>query len=349
MLRTDLVDMLQLVSPGLSNNDLIPILSHVWFTGSTLIAYNARIAISCPFKTDFKGALPGSTLIDLVKNSRAKDIEFIPAENDLTVKAASSRFKLGMLPDEAFNIFEMPKPSKGAITPPEDFFKAIDACMQSIGVDNTIPEQLGITIVPNGKDLELYSTNNATITYTKITLPLGKPTRVTLSADFCKQMVAIAKSEKNVKVEIHDDYSLLTTPKGISLFGRLIEIDKPLDFAGIMENNIPDDAKKIAVDIPSKLRLMIERAIIITNSTSERSQTAITITDGKMRFLSKSSRGEVIDTVMVGDGQPDVSLDLDCKHLKPVFDAYDKMLVTDRCFIMLKGQSIYMVAGTHSK
>lgn len=349
MLRTDLVDMLQLVSPGLSNNDLIPILSHVWFTGSSLMAYNDQIAVSVPLKTDFKGAVPGSTLIDLIKNSRAKDIEFIAAESELTIKAASSRFKLGMLPDEAFNIFDMPKASKGALTPPALFFDAIASCMQSVGSDPSTPEQLGVTLIPDDKDLELYSTNNATITYTKITLPLGKPTRVTLSADFCKQMVSIAKSEKNVKVEIHDDYSLLTTPKGISLFGRLIEIDKPLDFAGIMENNIPDDAKKIAVDIPSKLRLMIERAIIITNSTSERSQTAITITDGKMRFLSKSSRGEVIDTVLIGDKQPDVSLDLDCKHLKPVFDAYDKMLITDRCFIMLKGQSIYMVAGTHSK
>ncbi len=350
MQRIDLVEMLQLVSPGLSGNDLIPILSHVWFTGSDLMTYNDHIAISCPLKTTFTGAVPGSTLIDLIKNSRAKEVEFVSADNELIIKAASSRFKLALIPDDAFSIFEMPQPSKNVLPLPPEFFAAVARCMQSVGTDPSTPEQLGVTLVPNGKELSLHATNNFTMTHDKIILPepLKLKDRVTLSADFCKQMISIAKAEKKVKVEIHDDHSLLTTTTGISLFGRLIEIDKPLDFAGIMKANVPADAKKNAVAVPSKLRLMIERAIIITNATTEKSFTEISIRDGKMKFISKSARGEVMDSVLLGETQEDVTLNLDCKYLKPAFDAYDKMLITDRCFIMLKGQSIYMVAGTSS-
>lgn len=347
MQRIELADMLQLVSPGLSSNDLIPILSHVWFTGSTLMTYNDHIAVSCPLKTDFSGAVPGSTLIDLIKNSRAKDVEFVIGENELTIKAASSRFKLALLPAEAFNIFEMPKPSKSALSLPNKFFQAVETCMQSVGSDPSTPEQLGVTLIPNGKELSLYATNNMTMTHDMITLsePLKIKDRVTLSTEFCKQMIAIAKSEKGVKVEIHDDHSLLTTDSKISLFGRLIEVDKPLDFAAIMKQHVPANVMKSVVPMPSKMKLMIERAIIITHGSAEKSFTEITGRDGKLRFLSKSSRGEVTDTVLVGEGQPDVVLKMECKHLKPVFDAYDKMLVTDRCFIMVKDKSIYMVAG----
>src|ERR1700757_1851266 len=94
MLRKEILDKVQTVSPALANNDLVPVLSHLWFTGTSLMAYNDQIAISVPCKTDFKVAVPGATFISLLKNTIAKEIELSVANDEMQIKAASSRLKL---------------------------------------------------------------------------------------------------------------------------------------------------------------------------------------------------------------------------------------------------------------
>ena len=348
MKRIDIVNLLDMVSPALSKSGLIPILSHLCFTGTHAMAYNDQIGISVPFKTEFTGAVPGTVLLNLLHNSKAKDIDFTPSESELLIKAASSKLKLPLLPDSSF-VFEMPEPKTPSLpVKVEDFVSAVDECLLSVGNDASIPDQLGISIFPDGKELSIFATNNATMTYSKVALS-GKydlKSRVTISTEFCKQLVKLPKDK--TKVEIHDDYALAVTDAGVCLFGKLIEIEKPLDFLNVMKRVIPDDVVKLAVPIPSKLRLMLERAIIVTTSSAtEQTYTAISIQSGKMRFITKSALGEVVDSVLLGEGQPDNTLNIDCKWLKTGYSGgFDKMLVTDRCFIMFNDYTTYIVAGT---
>ena len=91
----------------------------------------------------------------------------------------------------------------------------------------------------------------------------------------------------------------------------------------MIRDNCPANARKAAVAIPSKIKSMIERAVIITDTNVEKSRTAISVKEGKMRFISKSPRGEVIDNVLA-EGHPEVVMNLDCKNLKSVISNYGK-------------------------
>ncbi len=348
MKRIDVVDLLDIVSPALAKSGLIPILSHLCFTGTHAMAYNDQIGISVPFKTEFTGAVPGDVLLNLLHNSKAKDIDFIPSENELLIKAASSRLKLPLLPDSSF-VFEMPE-SKTLSLPVKvgDFISAVDECLLSVGNDASVPDQLGVTIIPDGKELAICATNNATLTHSKVALS-GKcdlKSPITLSTEFCRQLIKLAKNE--TKVEVHDDHALAISSIGVRLFGKLIEIEKPLDFLGVMKRHVPDDVIKSAVPIPSKLRLMLERAIIVTmSSATEQTYTEISIQGGKMRFVTQSMLGEVVDSVMLGEGHPDTKLKVNSKWLKVGYSGgFDRMLITDRCFIMFNACTTYIVAGS---
>lgn len=348
MKRTDLVDVLNLTAPGLSTNDVLPVLAHVWFINDHVITYNDIIGISVPFKSGFTGAVPGKTIAALINNSGAKEITFEPSDNELNIKAGNSRFLLPILPKDAF-VFDMPKQSKDASSMSGDFYRHISNCLESCGTDSTVPEQLGVTLIPNDSSLEMFATNNATVTYAKIS---GKPSlgdRIILSTEFCKQMLTITKSNNDAKLSISNDHALLTTPSGVSLFGKLINAEKPLDFSAMMKFHLPTDVRDKAIEmnasLRNKLKLMIERAIIITNANMEQVRTEIIIENDKIKFFSKSSRGEVTDTT-TADGLPDVTISLDCSHLKGMIDGYDKILFTKKCVILTKPDAVFMVAGT---
>jgi DNA polymerase III sliding clamp (beta) subunit (PCNA family) len=351
--RIELVEKLDRVAPALSSNNLVPVLSHFWFNKDVLTAYNDQIAISTKLNSGFVGAVP-NTLIQLLSASRAKDVDFTYDDaGNLTVKAASAKFKLPYLTAKSFDIFEMPQPNVKNALPVDmgKFLEAIDSCTRSLKEDTSMPDSLGITLSLEAGNIHLYATNDATISYahikqinSRIELPLQ---RVVLSGNFCRQMLSIAKTGGSSHVEIHSDYSLFVCNNTI-LFGRLIDVQRPLDFDAVIESSFPQELHKNLVSIPTKLQLMLERAIIITESKTERSKTAISIKDGIAKFVSQSSeKGEVKDSVQLEAQHPDVSVTIDPRLFKQGYDGkFDKMLLTENCLVMTRGDSLYLVSAS---
>lgn len=348
MNRIDLVEKLERVAPALSANNLVPVLSHFWFKGDTLMCYNDQIAVSTKLKTDFRGAVP-ATLTSLLSVSRAKEIEFVDGEKEiLLVKAASSKFKLPFLLVEQTKIFEMPKADLERALPVDigAFIAAVDSCMRSLKEDTSVPDSLGITLELEAREIRLYATNDATISTAVVALKAVMPIkRVVISGNFCRQMLALAKLDGKKHIEIHDDYSLFQCGDDL-LFGRLVDIPRPLDFVSVIEQSYPAELESSLVSIPTKLQLILERAVIITESKTERSLTKITVKDGIAKFFSKSEKGEVRDSVQLEDTQLDVEVGIDPRLFKMGYGFFDKMLLTEACLIMTKGDSLYLVSAS---
>lgn len=350
MERKQLLDKLTLVAPALSAIDVIPVMQCFWFTGTHVMAYNDTIAISTPCKTDFKGAIRGTTLLELLKASKAKDIEFVVDDDaNLTVKAASSRFKLGYLKPSDF-VHEMPEAKQKDALPVNvrTFLDCVDACMVSVGNDTARADFLGVTVIPKKDELHLYSTNNESMTrgVVKLSGTAQFKSRIILPAQFCEQMQTLSKGHDKLMLEIFEDQALLVVG-GTMLFGRLLVSEQPIDFEHYIETDFSEAMKAKLAPIPSKLRLVLERAIVITSqSRSAQASTTITVRADRMRFVSRADNvGEVVDTVLVTDLQPEVSIRLDPKMLKVGLDRFESMLMTDRCAVMANRNVTYLVAA----
>lgn len=350
--RTVLLDKLNEVAPALSDHNLIPILTHFWFTGESVLAYNDQIAISVPLKADFKGACPGSTLLDLLKASRAAEVTLTAEGETLNVKMGKSKIKLGLLPNSDF-IFEMPPLQKDSVIKnSKPFIEGIAGCMPSVGTDMTVPDLAGVSIIPNANGLHFYGCNNATLSHVRVK-GMKIKNRLILSAPFCNQFLRLTEkkddegNKKPWSMQLTEDHAKVQVDD-IHLFGRLLFTDAPQDFDSILKENYPEGEKRpkmtaIEDKLRKRLQLALDRAMIIARSKLEPTQTKITIVDGRIKFYSRSELGEITDNVDIK--HPDATIAIEAKLLKPGIDMADKMLITDRCAVMTKNDLLYLVCA----
>lgn len=354
MNREHLVEMLDRMSPALATNDVVAEYKHFWFDGETVTAYNDQIGMSAPCKTDFRGGVPGMQLLSLLKASRAESVEFSSDGKDVVVvKAASSKIRLAMLPISRWEgMFEMPEFHKDEemSTTPSEFMRAVENCLRSVSQDTTHPEHLGVTVIGVGKAIELYSTNQTTISHSYLPLKGNQlKGRAIMSTHFCKQMIAIADSDaKGTRLEIHissdRNYSLFGGKNGVKLWGKLVDYKKPFDFIGLLAKFFPKEYEKKLVTIPTKLELILERAVVVASIPVDRVRTEIEVKNGKAVFYTESKVSAVTDTCDLKD-HPDVKVCFDPKLVKQGYGNFDKMLVTNSAFIMASDDHIYMVAA----
>lgn len=337
--RKMLLEKLEVVAPALARSEFVPIMTHFWFTGTHVIAYDDTVGISLPLKTDFRGAVPGSILLNLLKNSRGKLVEFKTDTKESKVfihvgkkKSSKSKFKLALLPPEEF-LFKFPKKLGKVSVVTDKFVEAIDWCLSSVGDDTSTPDQLGVTLVFGKDRVELYSTNDATLCHA---VWKGKCRAVTarliLSTAFCRLLSATAS--KRIDISFSEDGVLADLGKsGIRIFGRLVNSDRPLDFNEVMEQHYTKKIASKLVTIPDRMMGIIDRAMVVTESYNDPGFTKISIESSKGSFISTTSRGVVRDVVKFKIKHPDSEIIVDPKLLKPMLKMCDKMLITDSCII----------------
>lgn len=349
MNREDLIEKLELVSPALSKINLVPVLQHYWFYPNHIVAFNDQIAIEVKFASGFSGAVP-NTLLSLLTASKADKVDFkVPKKGTLEIKAASSKFKLPFLDTDDTNIFVMPDPdkSKALSIDINKFLEAMTMVMRSLKENPSMPDSLGVTLSFIDPSISLFATNDATISFAWVDAGSSdrKPFRAVLSGAFCRQMLALSKLEGEKHLEIHSDYSLFVCGE-VVLFGRLVDVPKPLDFDAVIEQAFPIVREKELVSVPSKLELILDRSIIITDK--DNSVMEIHVEDGIANFLSKSAaKGEVRDHMQMEEHHPDVSINIDPRLFKHGFGHYNKMLLTERCLVMVNDDHfLYLVSAT---
>lgn len=338
MERKKLLEKLKTVSPALSSNELIPIMTHFWFTGEDVMAYNDIIAISIPCKTEFMGAVPGKVLVDILSRSKARKVLLEPSKNSLMIKAASSRIKLPFLPPDEF-IFEFPEfpdVKESDVFKGELFREGIKICLMSVGLDSSIPEQLGVTVKVDDDGLVLYSTNGATLSCARICMkeiPSFKSS-IILPSLFCRQLLEL--SSKGSLLSVQKDHSLLKVKSGARVFGRLLKSEKPLEFETVLKYHIPDRFGKKMVLIPSKMKGILDRAMVITDIHGDQQATDIEVKDGVVRFFSKSERGHIKDRMQITGNHPDIKTRIEPGLLSQGYGVFDKIFFSDSCAIMWK-------------
>lgn len=354
MQRKALLETLQTVAPALASNDIIQSLSHFWFRGTSLMAFNDQISISTPLKTDFIGAIPGSLLLKLLNATSSEKIEFITSEekdnSEIVLKAGAAKIRLPVMTgDDAF-IFDIPPKAKDCvtITPSAKLLSAFETCMMSVSSDTSVADQLGITVITDGNKIDLYSTNNVSLNYCPIRVKDDLPKlRMILPTLFCSQFLALAKNAEKVALTLCPDHVVMEAD-GTKLFGKFVETPNPLDFVSIIKQHTIDPKKQL-MEIPAKLGPTLDRVIIMTESQSkvDQSPVRITVADGKMSFFAKSEKGEVRDSILVkGDLQKDLQIRVDPRPFKKGIEKMQEFLATDNCLILRNDVGVYLISIT---
>lgn len=346
--RVALLDALNTVKPALAAKDLIEELTHVWFDGQTLVAYNdADLGISVPFKTDFSGGVRGSLLLGLLHNSRAKEVQLEPGDDgQLKLVAARTRGKLSVL-DAERSVWQFPPVStKDSFEITKDFLRALKAVLVSVGNDTSIPEKLGVTVVSDG-GVRMYATDSKSIATVKVAAPKGKwlkrGQRVVLPTAFCEQVLRLCAD--GGFMEIAADAAIAGNADGVLVYARLVDCPHPLDFAGVFaqQMGLPEGAE---FEVPTKLALALDRAIVLLDGVVGES-VSLSIAGGKLRLeATVEGRGNIKDFITVPDDAPDMAILVDPVMIKRALPYAATLAVTESA-VMLAGPDdfVYLVSA----
>lgn len=341
--RQSLIENMATVEAALADNDLVPVMSHFWFTGRDLLAYNETIGISVPCETGFRGAVPHQ-LLDLLKSSKAKECEFVEDGASLLVKAGSSKFKIATLPPEDF-LWEMERLPKNL--PEVDgagFVRALGSVMRSAGKDKGRPIYQGVTVIQDKDDLLLYSTDRDTISYAWCKGKIDTKLAI-LPLAFCKAVLTRCEKAQDLELEINNKFALLRC-EDTSIYGLLVDDEGDGgDFVGLVDGMLGEVRKDEWVEIPEKLDAMLDRAVIIMRGSKGKTRTKASVRDGKLRFFTEGDRGEVEDFTLM-EKHPDCEATIDPARVREGLD-YEQMAITANAVIFkTPGLGSYLISGT---
>lgn len=365
--RKDVLSALARTNAGLAEADLIPILTHYWFTGEEVMTYNDQLAVSVHMPTKFVGSAPGDVLYSVLSKADSETVTLGTNENYLQIKfdKGKSSVKLPSYGPKEF-LFEIPEPIDDEDywlkVKNDELIAAILVCMQSLGSHVSQPERRGITLTLHGKNrLYLYSTDGRTISRAEIEFEGNLPFSddVILPESFCKQMLEYEVNEID-RLEINEEegYALLVVGSEDEcvksrVFGRLMSDPNPPDFHRIFDLHLPDDIENDMMPFPKKLEAALERSLIIVAKAAE--YKSILTVDRKregnvMKIHTESNFGEVVDRFNVDKKVPKVRARIDLKAMaltqKTASDIFDQMYVDTEVVILAKaGRMFHMIAN----
>jgi DNA polymerase III sliding clamp (beta) subunit (PCNA family) len=287
--RKLLLRKLEQVAPAVAVDDLVPVRTHVCFTGEHLLAFNNKIGIGVPLQTtEFKGTLPGKTLTDVLKGARYATVVRLEAHRGwVQISLSGGEVELPAQPLEDFSCQMPALPRENYIKgSSREFFSAVAHCLASASRD------CAVTLIFDGRRLSLCSINTITRSLAEIELPAStEPIEpFTLSADFCREMLALAKAAQVIRLAVHDSASVFVADDAV-LFASLVRCGTDHER---LKRYLPKGYREAMVPIRKRrLGPALKWAARICDIGGNKRPTLISIKDGEATFYSISPRGEV--------------------------------------------------------
>lgn len=341
MNRADTVKVLELVGRSLAKDDMVPVYQCFMFDTASVRTYSGSIGIVMPLLTDVAFAVRGVTLLGLLQNSHSADCEFKKAGDDIVIKAGKSVFKLPYFPESEFKFEEPPEMGKQSIELTDDLLSGLEACLLTVSNDATQGKFQGVCINQQGKFITLYSCNGDALTryVTKIKSVKG-PDR-TMPVEFCEHLLRIFKeTEANGgKLQINEDWARAYISTGYRIFGRLLEITEPFDYAGELAATLKTPPNFVA--LPEGLDRALSRARVVADPESARTVLAL---DGKQLTLVTTTHAGIVKDVLPMEHAP-VAANVSAELIQRSTTLANEMAVFEDCTVFRHGDRLLQVLG----
>lgn len=337
MNRSYLVKILELLKPALAKDNMVPIFQNFTFeSDATVRAYDDQIAIIGPTEIQDSFAIHGNTILGLLSNSSAENVEFELKGNTAIVSLGKTISKLPFDPPESF-IFKKPT-DKWAFKIPftESLYQAIEMCLNTVSKDTTQAALLGITIQGD----KLYSCNGDAITRVQIPNGVSK-NRALMSTPFCEAIVKLWSTLEMTKgvLNFSSDW-VYADFEDWEVYGRVLEIKTPIDFEKEITKTIKTKTPTQA--LPDDFSGALSRARVLADPETQK--TRISVVKGKVKIHTETHMGEVKDELNF-KGHPDVDADVNAAHLQNAIQYCDQIAFLENCTVLEKKPDVLHIVS----
>lgn len=354
--RAALLDALRRCRPALAKagNRAVE-LTTFWFDGGSVSAYNGRLAIFADLPTELQGGVEhtlfrwlldteGETAVLSVEAGRivgrsgegnqngegAQSIE--PSRLTVTVGASEARFAIlpkDRQPLKPEQIEQMLPPVKSGVKIDAEFSAGLENILVSLDPMSAVLPRMGAFFVPGRDNLDVYATDDVTISWLHLPLPAGFATDtpfILMPTGFIRQLVNMAQPSRLVAVDreepeevparralVDDEPELpLAEPEDVQLFihgrsalamspgilaiGHLIDHQTMPDFAGELDSY----AAVKTVAVPADLRAALRRVMLLKSPAGK-----FTVRDETLLIATERSHGALWESLPL-PGHPDI-------------------------------------------
>lgn len=349
--RQDLLDALNLAKPALAVQEFIPVLTHYCFDRATVSAFNDVLAIQLAVDSDLHCAIHGATLQKILAKMDGEVVELVQGESEVAIKSGKdgrSQIRLPIIDKSQF-LFDIPAAEpKASFKLSKDFLKAMALTLKTVGSNAGHPQELGVTLGLDGEMVDLYSTDNVTISAgsAKVSKVAGKlDSAVILPTPFCETLLAMASAigDDEIMLEFGEGYVLADLTGDDLVFSRLVDQTEPYDFESIISNHVPEDAEAQAFTIPTQFLGTMGRASILMSSDTDK-EVKINLEGNKLLISGKGKLGELDDSIALEEEHDPASF-----HIDPIFvergaAMCEKMAFLEHSVVFFSHNFLHMVS-----
>jgi len=284
--KTNLLNILRAIKPGLSAKGLIEQSDCFAFTGDMVITYNDRITIGYPFETDFDGAVSANELYKILQEISEEDIDLSVSEkNELVIKSKSTKAKL--------NLFETKEEIIQTINTridkwenlPIDFIEGISLCLFSTSTDMTQGFLTCLNIIED----KIISSDNLRISQFIMSSEMESFLLPASSA------IELVKFDVN-KYYLSDSWAYFKSDSGAILCSRIMSDEYP-DVEGLL--NLTGDRFKLPKDVQKAIKTA---SILAEGDFDIDKRIEITVSKDKIKCVGEREIGWV-------ESEKDISFD----------------------------------------
>jgi DNA polymerase III sliding clamp (beta) subunit (PCNA family) len=344
MQRSDLVKLLELVAPALSDTNLVPVYSCFMFKPKTISAYNDMIGIVAkggvgpePF------AVTGKIILELLQNSRAAEATLQLTADDVVVKTGKSTARLPFFTEKDFLFDEPDEQWAGTVVINDEVIKGIETCLTTSSKDRTQEAFMGVCFNFNiGKHLHLFSCDGDAITKYVTDGPATGKGAYTAPNEFCEALLKICHDTDTVtgKLTINGNWAKATVDSGFVVYGRIIDNSNPLDHMKLINQSLNGDPT--FVTMPLGLHDALARARVLADI--ENGKTIMTVTGGNLNLYTNTHMGDVKDD-MKCKGHPDTKATVHASLVQRSLAYCNEISISDRVTAYRDGDVILQIVS----
>jgi DNA polymerase III sliding clamp (beta) subunit (PCNA family) len=328
--RQGLVDALKNVEPALAKNDVVHEFTHVWFNKGCLRAGNSQgLAIQTDFKSDFEGGLPGLSLLGLVNNSASKTVSLEQKGEEILVTLGGCKAHLPYLKENGL-LSNLERVEGVPLT--EEIEAAFKAVIPFVGrASSNKVEERGVTVYRAADSVEIFSTDDSTVTRVLQPWPGIKPgKRLVLSKEFVEQVIALCKSSlAEARINL-DTKTVTVSDKSIVVCSKPWTTENPVDMQAIYARNMEGQKP---FKIPQRLRLALARSFVMLDGEKE-PHCVLNIANKVLRITTETKHGLLKDAIPLEADVPAIEVQVNPVYLKRVLTVCTKMAISKNCVVM---------------
>ena len=164
----------------------------------------------------------------------------------------------------------------------------------------------------------------------------------TLPNSFCEALLKISNEIEHLDgtLEINGNWAKASLNNGFTVYGRVINTDKPLNHAKLIADTMTGEST--FVGLPEGFGEALARARVLADPESK--PTILTVFNGKLDMLTKATLGEATDSMPLKD-HDDVEAFVHASLVQRSIDICDEISIRENCTAYKLGDAVLQVVS----